>query len=158
MSANNKEVYLTPEGLQKLQEELEFLRTVRRPEIARRIREAKEAGDVMENAGYDEAKNEQAFVEGRILQLEQMIRNAVLISEQTRRDRVELGHYVTIREQDSNQIERYLIVGSAEASPADGRISNESPLGKALMNRRVGEQVTVKTPGGILQFEIIKIE
>lgn len=158
MSANNKEVYLTPEGLQKLQEELEFLRTVRRPEIARRIREAKEAGDVMENAGYDEAKNEQAFVEGRILQLEQMIRNAVLISEQPRRDRVELGNYVTIREQDSNQIERYLIVGSAEASPADGRISNESPLGKALMNRRVGDHVTVKTPSGVLQFEIIKIE
>lgn len=158
MSANNKEVYVTQEGLQKIQEELEFLKSVRRPEIARRIREAKEAGDVMENAGYDEAKNEQAFVEGRILQLEQMVRNAVLIGEQVRHDRVELGHYVTVREQNTNELERYLIVGSAEASPGDGRISNESPLGKALMNRREGEHVTVKTPGGILHFEIVKIE
>ena len=158
MSANNREVYITQEGLQKIQEELDYLKSVRRAEIARRIREAKEAGDIMENAGYDEAKNEQSFVEGRILQLEQTVRNAVLIGEQVRHDRVELGHFVTVREQDTNELERYLIVGSAEAAPGDGRISNESPLGKALMNRRVGEQVSVKTPGGTIQFVIVKIE
>ena len=155
----NKPVYITEEGLNALQEELEHLRTIGREEIARRIGEAKADGDISENAGYDEAKNQQAFLEGRILELEQKLKNAVVIqNHDTPADVVELGRSVTICEVGFDDAETYLIVGSAEANPSNGRISNESPMGKSLMGKRVGDRVPVQTPGGQLEFEIITIE
>jgi len=157
MQDNRQPIYLTPEGLRKLQEELDYLCNVRRPEIAQQIHDAKAEGDVMENAGYDEAKNEQAFVEGRILTLQAMLRRAVLI-ESSSSEYVTLGSRVTIRERGSDELETYLIVGSAEADPSDGRISNVSPIGQALMGHAVGDVVTVDTPGGELVVEIVSIE
>lgn len=153
-----QKTYLTPEGFEKLREELEYLRTVRRREVAERIRIAKEGGDVMENAGYDEAKREQAFLEGRIQTLETMLRDPVIIEEGSSSDQVGLGSSVTVVEEDGSEPETYQIVGSAEVDPAKGRISNESPLGKALLGGRVGEEVKVRTPNGILYFRIVGIE
>jgi transcription elongation factor GreA len=158
-NGKNKPVYITEEGLQALKEELEQLRTVGREEVARRIGEAKADGDISENAGYDEAKNQQAFLEGRILELEQKLKNAVVIqNHDTPADVVELGRSVTICEVGFNDAETYLIVGSAEANPSNGRISNESPMGRSLMGKRVGDRVPVQTPGGQLEFEIISIK
>jgi transcription elongation factor GreA len=154
----DKTVFLTPDGRHKLEEELEYLRTVRRQEVARRIHSAKEGGDIMENAEYDDAKNEQAFLEGRILTLETMLKNAVMIAEEGPTDRVRIGARVTVRERDGNAIETYHIVGSAEVDPVAGRISNESPLGKALLGRRPGDEVEVQTPDGPLHFDILSIE
>ncbi len=156
-SANDSEVYLTPEGLQKLKEELEYLRTVRRPQVAKRIHDAKADGDISENAGYDEAKNEQAFVEGRIMTLEAMLKKAVIIQETGKTDEVQLGSTVTVKELGEGELETYQIVGSAEVDPLNGKISNVSPLGKALLGRRVGDRITVETPGGTLQFEVVEI-
>ncbi|HEY4691770.1 MAG TPA: transcription elongation factor GreA [Anaerolineae bacterium] len=150
--------YLTRDGLKKLQEELEYLKTVKRQEVADRLHAAMDEGDIDENAEYDEAKNEQAFVEGRILTLESMLKNYVLIEEQTKdNDEVSLGNIVTVIEGD-NPTEKYHIVGAAEADPTKGRISNESPLGKALIGRRVGDTVQVSAPAGLLTFRIMKIE
>ena len=155
----DKPVYLTEEGLHALQEELDHLRTEGRVEVARRIGEAKSDGDISENAAYDEAKNQQAFLEGRILELEQKLQNAVVIrSHDTPADSVELGRWVTIREVGFDHDETYLIVGSAEANPTNGRISNESPMGRALIGKRTGDQVMVKSPSGELTFEIVSIE
>lgn len=147
---------LTKEGYVRLQEELEFLRTVRRRQVAEHIRTAKEDGDIMENAGYDAAKSEQAFLEGRILTLENMIQNAVLIDEDSDTDVVTLGCRVTVAE-DRGEPEVFQVVGSAEADPSQGRISNESPLGQAMLGHRAGEVVTVKTPIGISRFRILSI-
>lgn len=157
MSDNNRAVYLTPEGWRKLREELDYLCTVRRAEVAQQIHDAKAEGDITENAGYDEAKNEQAFLEGRILTLEAMLRRAVLI-ENGSSEYVSLGSRVTVQERGSNDLETYFIVGSAEADPSQGRISNVSPIGQALMERAVGDEVVVDTPGGELYFEIVNIE
>jgi len=157
MSDNNRAVYLTPEGWRKLREELDYLCTVRRAEVAQQIQEAKSDGDIMENVGYDEAKNEQAFVEGRILTLEAMLRRAVLI-ETGSSDYVALGSRVTVQERGSDNVETYFIVGSAEADPSQGRISNVSPMGRALMERAAGDEVVVDTPGGKLYFEVMSIE
>jgi transcription elongation factor GreA len=154
---SQKPVFLTPEGLRRLQEELEYFKAVRRPEVASRIHSAKEEGDLTENAEYDDAKNEQAFVEGRILTLEQMINNHVLIDESHESDHVIVGSRVTLAE-DGEDPETYQIVGSAEADPASGRISNESPLGKALLAHKVGDIVQVHTPGGIRQVEITALQ
>lgn len=159
--ANDKirPIYITEEGLRALNEELEYLRTTGRTEVAQRIGEAKSDGDISENAAYEEAKNQQAFLEGRIMELEQTLKRAVVIqSHDTPADRVELGRSVTIREVDSNEQETYLIVGSAEANPSNGRISNESPMGKSLIGTRVGDQVRVKTPSGDLVFEVVTIQ
>ena len=153
----NKEVFLTAEGRRKLEEELEYLITVRRPEIASQIQAAKAEGDISENAGYEEAKMQQAFLEGRILTLENILRNAKVIEENGQTDRVSLGHYVTVLEEGQDEPETFRIVGSAEADPGNGRISNESPLGKALLNHSVGEWVEVETPGGKRRFEILAI-
>lgn len=153
---SNQQTYLTPEGYQKLAEELHYLTTVRRPEIARAIHEAKLDGDVMENAGYEEAKRQQAFLEGRIMTLEALLKNAVLIESNGQKDTVDLGSRVTVVERGFDP-ETYVIVGSAEANPADGRISNESPLGKALMGHKVGDRVVFKTPGGQVEMEILDI-
>ena len=150
--------YLTREGLKKLQDELEYLRTTKRYEVAERLHAAMDEGDIDENAEYDEAKNEQAFVEGRILTLEAMLKNYVLIEETDKEtDEVSLGSVVTVVEGDALP-EKYHLVGAAEADPSQGRISNESPLGRSLIGRRVGDTVQVSAPAGLLTFRIAKIE
>ncbi len=154
---NNQETYLTPEGYEKLEEELEYLTTTRRAEVAQAIHEAKMDGDVSENAGYDEAKRQQGFLEGRIMTIEAMLKNAVIIESNGPSDTVVLGSRVTV-EEDGWEPETYTIVGSAEADPAGGRISNESPMGSALMGHGVGDRVTFETPGGELEVEILEIE
>jgi transcription elongation factor GreA len=148
--------YLTKAGKRKLQEELEYLRTVRRPQVARQIHEAKEGGDIMENAGYDEAKNEQAFVEGRIMTLEALLNQVQIIEETGQGDVVSLGSKVTVMEKNGNP-EVFTIVGAAESSPGGGRISNESPLGRSLMGHRAGDWVVAQTPDGPIQFEILDV-
>lgn len=158
-NGRNRPIYITEEGLRAIHEELERLRTVGRAEVARKIGEAKADGDISENAGYDEAKNQQAFLEGRIMELEQKLKHAVVIqSHDSPAEIVELGRTVTIREVGYSDAETYLIVGSAEANPSNGRISNESPMGKSLIQKRVGDRVMVKSPGGELEFEIVGIE
>jgi transcription elongation factor GreA len=143
--ALEKPVYLTPEGRAQIEAELEHLRTVRRQEIAALIGAAAEDGDLSENAAYDHAKEEQALLEGRIAQLEQYLRNAVLIETQSG-GAIGLGAKVTIV--DDGEEETYTIVGPLEAAPNRGRISNESPLGRALLNHKAGDEVTVETPAG----------
>jgi transcription elongation factor GreA len=150
-------IFLTVEGQRKLEEELEYLRTVRRAEVAERIQAAKEEGDITENAAYDYAKEEQAFVEGRIQALETTLRKAITI-EGGSTEEVGLGTRVTVMERGGDTLETYRIVGSVEADPKKGRISNESPIGKALLAHRVGEEIAVSTPSGILHFQIISIE
>ena len=153
--------FLTSEGYQNLQEELETLRTVKRLEVAERLRAAMEdggdIGGVDSDAEYDAAKNEQAFVEGRIQELEIILANARVIKETGPRDVVEVGAKVTIRENGSEQ-EVYKVVGRAEADPRKGRISNESPLGQALMDHRAGDEVEVKAPGGSFIVQLLKVE
>src|SRR4030043_1124894 len=151
-----KEVFLTPEGLEKLKAELEYLHSVRRQQVADQIHRAKELGGTVDNAEYDDAKNEQAFVEGRILTLEKMIKNASIIhhEEKGSSTSVKLGSKVTVRSKDGGK-EYYAIVGSAEANPAEGKISNESPVGKALMGKKIGDEVEVATPAGVLKFLIM---
>ena len=153
--------FLTPEGMQRLEAELEYLRTVRRPEVAHRLHEAMEGGDIQENAEYDDARNERAFIEGRILTLESMLSKAVLIEDGTGpSDHVGLGSRVTVVEVggEEGEPECYHVVGSAEADPVAGRISNESPLGRVLMGARVDDIVTVNAPDGLIKFKIIAIE
>jgi len=157
MSATEQPIYVTREGLRKLEEELEYLRTVKRAEVAQRLHDAMGEGDIDENAEYDDAKNEQSFVEGRILTLETMIKNAVIIQEGKHRDQVVLGSTVTIVE-EGGEPERYHLVGSAEADPRQGRISNQSPLGRALLGKRVGDTVMVSAPAGVLSFQVIAIQ
>ncbi|MBC7231645.1 MAG: transcription elongation factor GreA [Chloroflexi bacterium] len=152
----DKPTYLTAEGKRKLEQELQYLRTVRRPEIAKQIHEAKEGGDIMENAGYDEAKNMQAFVEGRIMTLEALLNKVQIIEEPGQGDVVCLGSRVTVMERGGSP-EIYHIVGPAEADPRQGRISDESPLGRSLLGHRVGDWVTVRTPDGPIEFEILAI-
>lgn len=157
---SNNTVYLTKEGYEKLESELEYLINVRRKEIADQIAEAKAEGDISENAGYDEAKNAQAFLEGRIRELENRIRNAQLIDDMadSPSNVVALGRSVVVEEVGSDLEETYVIVGSVEVDPKNGRISNESPMGKALLGKKVGDKVTVKTPGGEIDFKILKLE
>jgi len=150
-------VYLTADGLKKLQEELDFLVNVRRPQIAREIGDAKSDGDISENAGYEEAKNAQAFAEGRILTVRNLLARAVVINENGSKEAVEVGTTVTIRDMAFGDRETYTIVGSAEVDPAQGRISLKSPIGQALMGHRKGDVVQVKTPGGTVRFEVIEI-
>jgi len=154
----DRAVPLTRDGLKKLEEELDYLRSVRRHEVAERIHDAKEGGHTQNDAEYDDAKNEQAFVEGRIMQLEMMIKNHVLIDEESAHhsNSVRLGTTVVV-DADSARRE-YTIVGSAEADPAAGRISNESPVGKALLGRRVGERVQVMTPKGVMSLTVAEIK
>lgn len=154
----DKEVYLTPEGLSKLEEELEHLRTVRRPEVAEKIQQAKELRSAVSSPEYEEAKNEQGFVEGRILELERMIKNAKVIHhDDVNLDFVEVGNEVRVQLQDGSE-EHYTIVGSAEANPDEWRISNESPMGKALIGKRVGDEVEVQAPAGALKLRIMEIK
>jgi len=154
---NNQQTFLTPEGYQRLERELHHLRTVRRQQVARRLHQALEEGDILENAELEDARNEQAFVEGRILQLETMLRNAAIIERTGPRETVGLGSRVTVVE-GGGPPETYHIVGSAEADPASGLISNESPLGRALMGQKVGGKAIVNAPAGVLVFEIVGIQ
>ncbi len=149
--------YLTPEGADKLKQELEELKGPRRNELAKRLRAAIQMGDLSENADYHKAKEDQGFLEGRIQEIEYMLRNAVLIEPNVRRDSVSIGSRVTIQE-GSEPEETYHVVGAKEADPRAGRISNESPIGRALMDHKVGEEVEAETPGGKIRFKILKIE
>jgi len=153
----DQETFLTPEGYQKLKEELHHLTTVRRPEVAAAIHEAKMDGDVSENAGYEEAKRQQGFLEGRIMTVEAMLKNVVLIEMNGPSETVVLGSTVTVEEEGWDP-ETYIIVGSVEADPGSGRISNKSPLGKALMGHRIGETVAFEAPGGPIEMKILRIE
>ena len=159
MSTENEQVvYLTPEGLKKIKEELDWRIHVRRPEIAKQIEAARKEGDLSENAGYDEAKYQAGMNEGRIMELQQKLKYAVIIEpDDGPADVVRLGRTVTIVDKEFGDEEQYTIVGSAEASPGDGKISNESPIGRALMGKKVGDVVIVQTPGGEVTFEIIAI-
>ena len=150
-----KEFLITRTGLEKLEAELENLRSVKRQEIVQRIKIARETGGVENNAEYDQARDEQAFIEGRILTLENMLKNAVII-EPCSRDKVALGCRVLTQNQDG-KIEQYTIVGKTEANPIEGKISNESLVGKALLDRKVGDNVTVTTPAGTIQLSILEI-
>lgn len=150
--------FLTREGFEKLQEELEYLRTQRRQEIAQRLHEAMEGGELIENAEYEAAKNEQAFVEGRIKELEILLATARIVDEIPAADTVQVGCRVTIQEEGSDLQETYSIVGAAEADPSEGKISNESPLGKALLNHKPGDKVQVDAPAGSFWVTIIKVE
>jgi transcription elongation factor GreA len=152
-----KPIFLTPAGRAKLEAELENLRTVKRAQVAERIHSAKEEGDIMENSAYDEAKNEQAFVEGRIMTIEQMLKNAVMIDATRASDMVGIGSYVTVMERGTRSEETFQIVGSAEADPTKGRISNESPVGRALLGKRENDEVQIKIPDGIRYLKITEI-
>jgi transcription elongation factor GreA len=149
--------FLTRTGYQKLQDELEYLHTVKRHEVAERLHEAMEGGELIEDAEYEAAKNEQAFVEGRIQELEMLLANARVIEETGKNDVVQVGAKVTIQEEGCES-EMYTIVGPAEADPREGRISNESPLGRALMDHRPDDRVRVDAPGGTFFVRILKVE
>lgn len=150
-------VYVTEEGLHKIKEELEHLKSVKRLEISERLEAAIAQGDLSENADYDYAKQEQAFLEGRIQDLEDALRRAKVIKEGGPADTVQVGSTVTISENGFDAEETYRIVGVQEANPTQGLISNESPIGRALLGAKVGETVTVETPGGGLELEILTI-
>jgi transcription elongation factor GreA len=157
---SEKEIFLTPEGLKKLEEELNHLKTVKRQEIADKIQEAKESRSAVISPEYEEAKNEQGFLEGRIIDIERMIKNAVIIHHDEVKKKgglVELGSRVTVKPEDGNK-ENYTIVGSTEANPSEGKISNESPMGKALLNRKVGDVIEFEAPAGKLKLKIVEIK
>jgi len=153
-----KKYYMTPEGVKKLEDEVEYYKTVKRKEITEKIKVALSFGDLSENAEYDEAKNDQAFVEGKIAQLEAMLRNAVIIDEsQIDNETVNMGCKVKVKDYDFDEEVIFKIVGSTEADPMEYKISNESPVGEALMGKRVGETIEVPIPDGISKYEILEI-
>ncbi|NWF70674.1 MAG: transcription elongation factor GreA [Chloroflexi bacterium] len=151
-------VYLTPEGRDELQRELDELLNVRRPALARKLKEAVAEGDLRENANYHDAKEQQAFIEGRILHVENILRSAQIIQNDGTSEEVRVGSEVTIVEDGSSDEETYMIVGAAEANPRDGKISQRSPIGAALLGRRKGEKVRVQTPAGEVIFKIKRIK
>src|SRR5579875_1396434 len=153
-----KEVILSPEGLRKLEEELDHLKSVRRREVAERIRQAREFGDITENSEYEDAKNEQAFIEGRILTLEKMLRNAHVVDGHDHSpEEVGIGTRVRVRDEESAEEEVFTIVGSAEADPAQSRISNESPVGRGLVGHRVGDVVEIHVPVGTIRYRLLEV-
>jgi transcription elongation factor GreA len=151
-------VYLTPEGYEALEKELNHLKSVRRREVAERLHAALGEGELIENAELEDARREQSFLEGRILELEEQQRHAVIIEEALSNDIVNVGNHVTVKEEGYDAPERYHIVGSVEANPRRGKISFESPLGKALLGKGLGEKAVVAAPDGSIVFEIIAIE
>lgn len=159
-ASDDKSILVTKEGLKKLTEELDQLRNVKRKEVAERIKEAISYGDLSENSEYEEAKNEQAFVEGRIIELEEKVKFAKIISEKHQVASVQLGTKVVVRNLSKRnaQAEEYTIVGSTEADPLSHKISNESPVGRALLDRKAGEKVKVHIPAGAVEYEILKLE
>lgn len=153
-----KQVMLTEAGLKKLEEKLEKLKSVRRIEVAERIKQAIDFGDISENSEYEDAKNEQAFIEGEILTLEKMLRNSQIIEDdKSNKDIVALGNTVVIKDLEFNEDQVYTIVGSAEADPKELKISNESPVGQAIIGKKIGDTVEVHVPAGVLQYQIVEI-
>jgi transcription elongation factor GreA len=156
---NDKEVILTHDGLNKLEKELELLKTVRRAEVAERLKQALEFGDISENSEYEDAKNEQGFIEGRILLVEKMLRNAKVIDEQDVKDNiVGAGTKVKLIEVNGGVEVEYMIVGSAEADPEHFKISNESPVGRSLMGQKVGSVINVNVPIGTIHYKIVGLK
>jgi len=158
MSENYNVVYLTAEGLQKIEDELHYLKTDRREEIALKLETAIRQGDLKENADYHDAKDEQGFIEGRIRDLEDSLRRSQLIEDKGPSDVVRVGSTVTVNEEGFDEEETYHIVGAHEADPTNGRISNESPIGRALLGARVGDIVSAETPAGEIRFEVQSIK
>lgn len=155
--AEVKETLLTAEGLKKLEEELAYFKSVLRIEVAQRIKTAIEYGDISENSEYDDAKNEQAFIEGHIIELENKINTAKIIDESTRKNVVSVGSKVKLLDEEYNEELEYVIVGSSEADPFNNRISNESPVGSAILGKKKGATVEVNTPDGVASFKILAI-
>jgi len=154
-----REIVLTPEGHRRLKEEIDYLSTKKRDEVAERIRDSRQYGDIAENSEYDDAKNEQAMLEQRIAVLEEKLRSAVVIDASlVNTDTVGIGTKVTLQDMRRGDVLQYSIVGSAEADPTDHRLSNESPVGRAIMGRKPGEKVTVAVPQGTMQLKILAIE
>lgn len=154
---DSKVVVLSPEGLAKLQEELDYLRGTRRKEVAERLKEARSHGDLSENSEYDDARNEQAFVEGRIATLENTLRNAKIIEDNGAGDEVRLGKTVRLKDLEYGDELEYTIVGTVEADPVKHKISNESPVGKAIMGKQKGHIVEVDAPAGAIRYEVIDV-
>lgn len=154
--SNTKEIYLTSEGLEEIKKELEYLKIEKRPEVIEALKEARALGDLSENAEYDAARTAQAEVENKIKELELMIENAIVISE-ANTDHVSIGNTILIKYVDDNETEEYTIVGSKEADPFSNKISNESPIAKAILNKKVGDIVSVDSPNGKYDIEILKI-
>jgi transcription elongation factor GreA len=153
-----KEVFLTAQGFKKIEDELDELKTVRRREVAERIKQALAFGDISENSEYDEAKNEQAQLEERIVKLENMLRNAKIIDEEDiSTDSVSIGSKVLVKDLEYDEEIEYTIVGSAEADPYEGKISNESPVGKSLIGKQNGDTVEIQVPDGLIKYQILKI-
>ena len=156
--SQTKKFIMTYEGVKKLEEELEYLKTVKRKEITEKIKVALGYGDLSENSEYDEAKNDQAFTEGRIIQLENMLKNAVVVDEsEIPKDKVSVGSIVKVMDYEFDEEVEYTIVGSAEADPMNFKISNESPVGSALIGKKVGDVVEVAVPSGMSKFEVLEI-
>jgi transcription elongation factor GreA len=154
----HKEVALTVEGQAKLEEELRYLETTKRREVGQRIKEAKEFGDISENSEYDDAKNEQSFVESRIAEVNQILANATIIASPKKNDKVTLGSKVELRDTETKDVHTYQLVGSAEADPGNNKISNESPVGQAIIGAKKGDSVTVSVPSGkVLAYEVLSI-
>jgi transcription elongation factor GreA len=154
-----KEIILTPEGLSNLEQELEILKSVKRREVAERIKQAIDFGDISENSEYEDAKNEQAFIEGRIITLEKMLRNVRVIENTGNNNNVvHLGAKITLQDLENGEKLEYTLVGSAEADPMKNKISNESPVGKAIINRKKGAIVKVDVPAGVLRYKILDIK
>jgi transcription elongation factor GreA len=154
-----KEIILTPEGYEELRQRIEYLSTEKRREVAERIRVAREFGDIAENAEYDDAKNEQALLEHQIATLEERFRSARVLSKgDVKKDEVSVGSKVKLKDMETNKTVEYRIVGSAEANPAESKLSNESPVGKAILGRKKGEVVEVSAPRGALKFKILDIK
>lgn len=155
----DREIILTPEGFQRLKEEIEYLSSVKRDEVAERIRAARDFGDISENSEFDDAKNEQAMLEARIYALEERLRSAIVIdSDAITTDKVGVGTKVTLQDMKAGDIVQYSIVGSAEADPSAHKLSNESPVGSAIMGHKPGDKVTVNVPQGSKKFKVLAIE
>lgn len=158
--SDDEETLVTKEGLKKLKDELEYLKNTKRREVAQRLKEAISYGDLSENSEYEEAKNEQAFVEGRIIELERKIKNAKIITEHDSKKsgkEANIGSHITIVKVGEDEQESYTIVGATEADPFESKISNESPIGKAVLGNVKGDIVTVSTPSGVVRYEIVKV-
>lgn len=153
----SEETYLTKEGEDALRRELTQLRDTRRPALAQRLKEAAAQGDLKENADYHDAKEKLGFIEGRVQQIESILRNAIVVDSSEGSDEARIGSIVVIREDGEDSDEEYRIVGSAEANPRESKISEKSPIGSALLGKRVGEKVKVDTPGGVIKFRIVDI-
>ncbi len=157
--SSNEEILLTEDGYEELKEELKHLKEVKRKEVAEKIKIARDYGDISENAEYDEAKNEQAFVEGRIKKLENMLDNAKVVKkDEINNHTVNLGNTVELKQLDSEEVYTYTLVGSAQADPLNNKISNESPIGSAVIDKKIGEEVQVETPNGKVEYKILSID